>query len=351
VTADAHQGARPLRWGVLGTGLIAEKVVPLIEASRGSTVVAVGSRSVDRATDFARRLDRDDLFTTGYDGVLEREDVDAVYVTLPNHLHVPWSVRAMDAGKHVLCEKPLSATRAGAERVGAASRQNERVADEGFMYRWHPHMVQLMKLAHDAESVIGPLKRVRCAFSVVQKDERILATRLSHAMHGGALMDLGCYCVSLLEAIDQQTPSIEHVEARLADPQPGETHGVNVDMKWSGRLGSGVPFAAECSIVDFRGVHVTLEGEWATARTGWPWAPPADRVEIALTTPDGEELDPLVTEDGGDKFTLQFEAFESLVELGADDAGLDAAVRRAGVIETLLERAGVERFPEHSATV
>ena len=182
----------PVRWGVLSTAAINDLV---LEGARGSDrvdVVAVASRDHARAERYARDKGIDRAHGS-YEGLLEDAEVEAVYVSLPNALHVPWTLRALEAGKHVLCEKPLSRrAEQAAEAFDAADRAG-RLLMEAFMYRHHPQTRRLRELL-DAGAVGRPaLVRAAFAFAMTDADTNV---RNQAELEGGALMDVGCYCVS-----------------------------------------------------------------------------------------------------------------------------------------------------------
>ena len=181
----------PLRWGVLSTARINDKVLAGARASATAEVVAVASRSGDRAAAYA--AERGIPAAHGsYDALLADPQVDAVYISLPNGQHVEWSIRALEAGKHVLCEKPLTRAAAAVERAFAAADRAGRLLAEGFMWRHTPQAATLARLVRDG--AIGELRLVRASFSFTLDEPANI--RLDPALEGGALMDVGCYCVS-----------------------------------------------------------------------------------------------------------------------------------------------------------
>src|SRR5919204_5502849 len=183
--------AEPVRWGILSTAHINALVIPPAHASPKVDLVAVASRDQARAEAYAREW-RIPRAYGSYEALLEDDDVEAVYISLPNSLHVPWSIRALDAGKHVLCEKPLARSAADAEEAFDAAARVGRVLMEAFMYRHTTQTRRLRELV--AEGAIGRLRLVRAAFGFFLADPENV--RLRPDVEGGALMDVGCYCVS-----------------------------------------------------------------------------------------------------------------------------------------------------------
>lgn len=190
-----------LRWGILGTGNIARQFCAGAKTSRRATLVAVGSRSPETAQAFAR--DWGIPAHGSYEDVLKRDDVDAIYLSFPNSLHHQWTIRALDAGKHVLCEKPLACSLSEASEMFAAARRNGRVLDEAFMYRAHPLTRAVVETIRSG--AIGQVKLIRSSFCYrTRKVEGNI--RFDAALAGGALMDIGCYCIDFSRLIATADP-------------------------------------------------------------------------------------------------------------------------------------------------
>ncbi len=180
-----------VKWGILSTADINRKLLAGAALSSVVDVVAVGSRDLARARAFASQHGIDRAYGS-YDEVLADPDVEAVYIPLPNTLHCEWSIAALEAGKHVLCEKPLSRHVDDVERAFDASARSGRLLLEAFMYRHHPQTARLAQLVD--EGAIGELRLIRSVFSYPLFDAENI--RLRPDLEGGALMDVGCYCVS-----------------------------------------------------------------------------------------------------------------------------------------------------------
>ena len=181
----------PVKWGILSTADINSKLLAGAAESDDVEVVAVGSRDLARAQEFARTWGIDRAYGT-YDELLADPDVEAVYIPLPNTMHSEWSIRALEAGKHVLCEKPFSRHIADVERAFDAAEATGMHLSEAFMYRHHPQTARLAELV--ASGAIGELRVIRSAFSYSLYDAENI--RLRTDAEGGSLMDVGCYCVS-----------------------------------------------------------------------------------------------------------------------------------------------------------
>jgi D-xylose 1-dehydrogenase (NADP+, D-xylono-1,5-lactone-forming) len=211
----------PVRWGILGTGGINTKFLAGSRLASAGDVVAVASRDPERAVAYAAEHGIDRAHGS-YEALLADPDVEAVYISLPNSLHHPWTMTALAAGKHVLCEKPYSPRPADVETAFAAADAAGLVLSEAFMWRHHPQVALLEQLM----AGIGQLKTIRATFSFVLRNPADI--RLRHDLDGGSLLDVGCYCVS---------------GARLlAGEEPDEVYGLatvgpsGVDLGFTGIL-------------------------------------------------------------------------------------------------------------------
>jgi xylose dehydrogenase (NAD/NADP) len=184
-------GRMAMKWGILSTADINKHLIPGARKSADVELVAVGSRDLTRAQAFAARWGIERAYGS-YEELLADPDVEAVYNPLPNTLHCEWSIKALEAGKHVLCEKPMSRHPDEVEAAFDAAERTGRVLSEAFMYRHDPSTMKLVELVENG--AIGDLRLVRSAFSYSLHDADNI--RLRPDVDGGALMDVGCYCVS-----------------------------------------------------------------------------------------------------------------------------------------------------------
>jgi xylose dehydrogenase (NAD/NADP) len=217
---------RGVRWGVLSTARINRLVLAGARRSDRVDVVAIASRDRARARSFAREHGIERAHGS-YEGLLEDPEVEAVYVPLPNALHVEWSLRALEAGTHVLCEKPLTRRPAEVDQLFDAAERADRVVTEAFMYRHHPQTRRLQELV--AQGAIGQLRLVRSAFSFSLT--RLVDVRLSRELDGGSLMDVGCYCVSGSRLLAGEP---EHVEAQRVTAESGVDVRFTATMRFPG---------------------------------------------------------------------------------------------------------------------
>ncbi|GAC1380769.1 MAG: Gfo/Idh/MocA family oxidoreductase [Ktedonobacteraceae bacterium] len=207
----------PVRWGMLSAANIGVKrVAPAIQASSNGRLVAIGSRNPQRAQelfDFAP----DAILYGDYDSVINDPEIEAIYNPLPNSLHAEWTIKALRAGKHVLCEKPLAVTAEQGVSMVQAARDSGMLLMEAFMYRFHPQT--LWALEQIASGRIGEVKLVRSSFSF-NISSRPQDIRLQSTLAGGSLMDVGCYPINLCRAVYGHTPV--SVGARVYTPTSGE---------------------------------------------------------------------------------------------------------------------------------
>lgn len=187
---------QPLRWGLLSTARINEAVIEPLRASKRNKLVAVASRSQATADAYAHKHKIEKAFGS-YEAMLADPDIDVIYNPLPNNMHAAWTINAVEAGKHVLVEKPIALTVAEVEAMMTASKKHQRVVAEAFMYRHHPQTLKVIDMVNDGK--VGKVKYVRGTFSAVFN--RDANYRYEPDMGGGALWDVGCYPLSYARAV------------------------------------------------------------------------------------------------------------------------------------------------------
>ena len=253
-----------LRWGILSTGNIAGQFAGGMAGARRGRVVAVGSRRAETADRFAR--EHDIVRACGsYEDLLAADEVDAVYLALPNAQHHAWTLAALRAGKHVLCEKPLARSAAEAEEMFDAARRSGCVLAEAFMYRSHPltHAV----LARLRSGAIGRLRLVRMSFCFRLRDTAS-NIRYSRSLAGGALMDVGCYCVNFARHFVGAEPVTVDAVADM--------HGAGVDEVTVAMLAfpGGVLATFTCGMSLHADNTASLCGAEGHIEIPVPWKPP-----------------------------------------------------------------------------
>ena len=195
---------KKVRWGILSTAKIGiEKVVPAMQASEYCEMSAIASRDKTQAEMAAIRLNIPKSYGT-YEELLADPEIDAIYIPLPNHLHIPWTIKALEAGKHVLCEKPIGLSSAEAQGLSEKAKEFPHLkVMEAFMYRFHPQWLFVKKLIDDSR--IGDVRTIQAFFSYFNNDPENIRNKKDTG--GGGLMDIGCYCISQSRFILNQEPA------------------------------------------------------------------------------------------------------------------------------------------------
>lgn len=230
--------AEKIRWGMLSTARINQALIPAIRNAHNSELVAVASRDQARADAYAQENGIPKAHGS-YEALIADPDIDAIYISLPNGLHGEWSIKAAEGGKHVLCEKPLANDAAEAQRMADAFTSRGLLLMEGFMYRYHPQTQAVRRLI--AEGAIGQVNLVSAQFSFPISNEGDV--RLSKELHGGALMDVGCYCVNVTRYLLGEEPVAVHAFADF-----GADSGVDERMVGIMRFPGGALTHFDCSV-------------------------------------------------------------------------------------------------------
>jgi xylose dehydrogenase (NAD/NADP) len=247
-----------LRWGVLSTANITNK---LLQSGHDQEFVAVCSRDLARAEAFAAEKGLARAHGS-YEDLLADPEVDAIYNPLPNSLHVEWSIRALQAGKHVLCEKPLSRHPDDVERAFDVAESEGRVLAEAFMWRHHPQLARAQELL--AAGDIGELRVIRAAFAHFAADPDDI--RLQADLDGGGLMDVGCYCVSGCRALASAEPARVYAEVI-----PGGHGGVDIALTATLRFPGDVLAVFDCGVSYTGGDLLEAVGSEGSVFMDDPW--------------------------------------------------------------------------------
>lgn len=321
--------SKQLNWGVIGAAGINGSVVPAIQASSTGRVVAIASRTQEKAQAAADKFGIPTAYGS-YEELLADKSIDAVYIPLPNHLHREWAIRAAEAGKHVLCEKPLALNAQEAQEMADACAKAGVQLAEAFMYRHHPRWERIKNVIASGE--IGELRVLRGAFTfngAANKGN----VRFNADWGGGSLFDVGCYPVSTARFLLGSEPVAASAHALFSLEHDG------VDMMLSG-------------ILEFPGdVALTFDcGMWADFRNFFEIVGTKGRIDIPGTfLPNGEEADFIVYSDGQrrvdkepapNQYTLQADRFARSV--WGEDTPLvppTDAVRNMRALDALLRSA------------
>jgi len=322
-----------LMWGILGTARINRKVMPGFRAGRGMKLLGIASRDRHRAEEYAAENDIPRAYA-GYEELLADPKIDCVYIPLPNHLHAEWSIRAVEAGKHVLCEKPFTMNAAEADAVADASRRTGRLVMEAFMYRFHPQWARIRAMVEGGE--IGELKIVRAQMGGHMRDFGDI--RMKPEMGGGALMDIGCYCLNACRQVTRREPTWLVATANYE-------RGVDVMLTALLRFPGDVLGEFNCGFRSNPHNDVEIIGTEASVHTGNPWGPgPEEPITLTMNRDNRVET---VTIPPSDEYLLQAEHFCDAVrgraplEWGIDDAarqmrGMDALAASARTSEPVI---------------
>lgn len=252
-----------LRWGLLSTARINRALIPAIRLAARAELVAVASRDVARATAYAKEHEIPKAYGS-YDALLAAADVDVIYNALPNSLHAAWTIRACEAGKHVLCEKPLALEAADVDRIEQASRDHARVVTEAFMYRHHPQTRRVRELV--TRKAIGEVQLVRGAFTFLLTDRANV--RLDPALGGGSLWDVGCYPVSWARYVLGCEPEVAFGWARYT------SRGVDEAFAGQLRFAGGVTLQFDTGFTSPFRTDIEVIGTEGLIRVPRPYKPP-----------------------------------------------------------------------------
>lgn len=268
----------PVRWGVIGTADIAlKKVIPAMQGSELSRVDAIASRTGERAAEAARQLGLPKSYGS-YEELLNDSELEAVYIPLPNHLHVDWAVAAARAGKHVLCEKPLAMTSEDVDRMIEVCSETGAKLMEAFMYRLHPMWVETRRLVDDG--AIGDVLLVQAVFSYYNDDPADIRNIVETG--GGALYDIGCYPINVARMLFRSEPT--GVKARIRrDPLFGTDIMTSALLDFDGRHAS---FTCSTRLEDDQ--RVSIHGTEGRLEIEIPFNIPPDRPTRILQYAGGE---------------------------------------------------------------
>ena len=321
-----------VRWGIVGCARIAvTKVVPAMQRAQWCDVVAIASRDAERARQTAATLGIP-RHHGSYEDLLADPEVEAVYIPLPNHLHAPWTLAAAEAGKHVLCEKPLAMNVAEAERMATACSQAGVLLMEAFMYRLHPSWVKVRELV--AGGVIGELRAVQTFFSYRNLDPANIRNVAEYG--GGALMDIGCYAVNVARMLFGGEPTaVTGLVHR--DPAFGTDVLTSAMMDFDGRQAT---FTCSTQTVDEQRVH--LVGTEGRLLVEIPFNIPPDRpTRIVRFWGGNPPVAPNRAEfeiPAADQYGVQGDAFSQAVRLGTPvPTPPDDALGNLAVMERIIQ--------------
>jgi predicted dehydrogenase len=324
---------RKVRWGILSTAAIGiDKVIPAMQQGDWSEVSAIASRDIDKATQVAERLRIPKAYGS-YEALLADDEIEAIYNPLPNHLHVPWTIRAAEAGKHVLCEKPIGLNMDEAQQLRATRDRTGVKIQEAFMVRTHPQWIGTLELIKSGR--IGELRAITGFFSYFNRDPANI--RNKPEIGGGALMDIGCYPITMSRFIFGAEPRrvLGLIER---DPELGTDRLTSAILDFS--IGQA-SFTCSTQLVPYQ--RMQLCGTRGRLEVEIPFNAPTDRPTRILIH-DGSDLagnNPEVKEfPVCDQYTIQGDLFSrAIIENGAQAIPLEDAVKNMAVIDALFRSA------------
>jgi predicted dehydrogenase len=316
---------KKIKWGILSTAKIGrEKVIPAMQRGKYCEIVAMASRNLEHAELTANSLQIPKVYGS-YEELLNDSEIDAIYIPLPNHMHVEWAIKSLEAGKHVLCEKPIGLSSSEAVKLQDAAQLKPHLkVMEAFMYRFHPQWQHTKKLVDDGK--IGELKTVQSFFSYYNVDMNNIRNRKDAG--GGGIMDIGCYCISFARFLFNREPdrvvgTVEYDPNALTD-----------------RLASGIldfstgtsTFTCSTQLMPYQRVNIL--GTEGRIEIEIPVNTPPDKpTRVWLHLKGGTEE---ITFDPIDQYTLQGDAFsQAILENIPVPTNLEDSINNMKVIEAL----------------
>ncbi len=333
-------GLAPVRWGVLSTARIAlNSVIPAIRNSESAQLMALGSRDPARARELLRN-ESDLRIYESYEELLNDTEIEAIYNPLPNGLHAEWTIKALHAGKHVLCEKPLAVTAAEGRRMIEAARESERFLMEAFMYRFHPQTIWALEQINSGR--LGEVRLVRASFSFpIFLTSGSNDVRLQPQLAGGSLMDIGCYPINFCRAVYGRPPVA--VAARV---YPNEAGSVEQSTSAVLDFGAGRQAVIDCSFLLPQSQVVEVLGEKGSLTLPRPFSPDAQSgSEVVLSLEDQtirQRISPV------NSYIMEIEHFGACVRSGTSPAfSLEESLENIATLEAIYQSAG-HKWPLNS---
>ena len=324
--------SQPIRIGILGAAVIVPaaltnpaKSVPDVQ------ILAIASRDPKRAYRIARKHHIPRVHQT-YSALLADQDIDAIYNPLPNSLHAEWTLKALKAGKHVLCEKPIASNAQEAEEMARVARGTGLVLSEAFAYLHHPLTARVKGII--ASGALGRIRHLEAEFSFLFPSPSNI--RFQYDLGGGALMDCGCYPVSLVRYLAGTEPRVENAEARLFRPQVDSR--MSADLSFDG----GITARLVCDMLSPKlfTTRLKVEGEIGSLRVFNPFLPHVFH-RLTIQRPDGTLRERV---PGENSYTLQLRAFVKAIRWGTKlNTDPMNAVGNMRLIDAIYEKAGLKK--------
>jgi predicted dehydrogenase len=327
-----------LRWGILGAARINERLLPAIVEASNARLVAIASRRPGAAAQtlaqYAPHHQQNVQTYDNLEALLNDPDVEAVYLPLANREHAEWALRAIECGKHVLCEKPMALTVADIEAIKTAASKQKVTAMEGFMYRFHPQHARVLELIR--LGTIGEVRSVRASYSFMMKPARLYRLIESVENGGGAMWDIGCYAIHSARMFFDENPVAVTAMAKYVESGADITTSGIIDF------GAGKYAHFDFSFERARRCEYEIIGTKGGIKCHTVWQLPGDVPVISWWTEDGRQCEERLPADN--HFRLEIEHFSSCVLNGNEPTlSLDDAKANCQIIVAALQSAAQGR--------
>lgn len=315
------------KWGILSTADIGHRaMIPALKASQMAEVLAVASRDLNKARRFADDHGIEKAYGS-YQELLEDDQVDAVYIPLPNHLHKEWSIKAAEAGKHVLCEKPLALTAEDCADMKAAADANGVLLMESFMYRHHPRILAAREMVRAGK--VGKLKVIDASFTFRLENKNDI--RYQPEMGGGAVMDVGCYCINIIRLMAGREPKVVQARAEWASSGVDDQLVAILDFE------DGMLAHFDCGFTMQSRQQCTIAGTDGYFSLPWTYTPGVEETIIKEQKGHGSPVKHCF--DGVDEYVMIAEDFMRSIPIGKPPYDAEDAAANMRVILACLESA------------
>lgn len=318
---------KKIKWGVLSTARIGiQKMIPALANSRNSELIAIASGQTEKVAEIAAQHAIPRVYHS-YEALLNDPEIDAVYIPVPNHLHIPWTIKALQKGKHVLCEKPFGLSAKEIEELNHIAGTYSRLkVMEAFMYRFHPLMPQLQKLINGGR--IGRLQSIQAMFSYYNANPDDIRNKAE--IGGGGLLDIGCYCISAARYLFGAEPVSVSGMMKMDE-------NFGTDWLTAGTLHFPEGFAVfTCSTQMEHRQHLLISGSHGHIEVRNPFNPPLSE-PVTIRMYKGDEMEEIEVPPAN-QYTLQCEAFAScILENTEVPISMDDSIGNARVIDAIFE--------------
>jgi D-xylose 1-dehydrogenase (NADP+, D-xylono-1,5-lactone-forming) len=295
-----------VRWGILGTAQIAKVcVIPAILKSRNGVLKAIASRDLVKSQALVEKHHQGVAYA-GYAALLEDPEIDAVYIPLPNHLHKEWTIKALEAGKHVLVEKPFAMNAGEAEAMAEAAQHHNRLVMEAFMYRFHPRSQRIKQLVD--EGALGKISLIHSAFTFPVKRDGSNERLFLAEMGGGSLWDVGCYGVSVARWMLGEEPTTVSAQANY------DNSGVDTNFIGILRFASGALAVVESSFTAALQQTFSVTGDSGAIELPHNAFVPWEKDATYTLRGANDEHGQIVTVSGADEYQLMVEHFADALQ-------------------------------------